>query len=55
MVVAKYVLAALAVAFLILGAGRLIRDRGRLHPQSRTWLLIAAIFGGVSAWLFYAT
>jgi len=25
---------------------------GALHPQARTWLLIAAIFGAVSLWLF---
>jgi hypothetical protein len=43
------------LAFLIAAAARLLRDGGRAHPQSRTWLLIAAIFGGVSAWLFYAT
>jgi uncharacterized membrane protein HdeD (DUF308 family) len=52
---AKYILAALAVVFLIAGVVRRVRDGGKPHPQSRTWLLIAAIFGGVSAWLFYAT
>jgi NO-binding membrane sensor protein with MHYT domain len=52
---AKYILVVVALAFLIAGTARLVRDGGRPHPQSRTWLLIAAIFGGVSAWLFYAT
>ena len=52
---AKYILAALAFVFLIAGVARIVRDGGRTHPQSRTWLLIAAIFGGVSVWLFYAT
>ena len=52
---AKYILAALALVFFIAASARLVRDGGRLHPQSRTWLTIAAIFGGVSAWLFYAT
>jgi uncharacterized membrane protein HdeD (DUF308 family) len=52
---AKYILAALAVVFLIAGVMRVLRDGGKAHPQSKTWLLIAAIFGGVSAWLFYAT
>jgi len=41
--------------FLIAASARLLRDGGRPHPQSRTWLLIARSFGGVSAWLFYAT
>jgi DMSO reductase anchor subunit len=44
---AKYILAALAVGFLIASAAR-----GPRHPQGRTWLLIAAIFGVVSVWLF---
>jgi hypothetical protein len=29
-----------------------VRDGGKSHPQSRTWLLIAVIFGIVSGWLF---
>jgi len=52
-VAAKYILAALALVFLVAGAARWLRDGGRAHPQSRTWLLIAAIFGAVSAWLFH--
>jgi uncharacterized membrane protein HdeD (DUF308 family) len=52
-VAAKYILVAVGLAFLIAGAVGLVRDGGRPHPQSRTWLLIAAIFGIVSAWLFY--
>jgi hypothetical protein len=47
----KYLLALLSVAFLIAGALRLSRD-GKLHPQSRTWLLVGAIFALVSTWLF---
>ena len=49
---AKYILAFLSAAFLVAGARRLSRDAGKLHPQSRTWLLIGAIFALVSAWLF---
>lgn len=49
---AKYILVVLAAAFLIAAALRLARDRGRLHPQSRTWFVIAIIFGAVSIWLF---
>lgn len=44
---AKFILAMLAMAFLI---AALIR--GPRSPQGRTWLLIAAIFGIVSSWLF---
>jgi hypothetical protein len=50
---AKYILATLAVVFLLAGAARLLRDGGKANPQSRTWLLIAAIFSAVSAWLWY--
>jgi hypothetical protein len=45
---AKYILAVLAAIFLALSVAR----RSPMHPQSRTWLLIAVIFGTVSAWLF---
>jgi hypothetical protein len=44
---AKYILATLAVAFLIAAL-----TRGPRTIQGRTWLLIAAIFGIVSSWLF---
>jgi hypothetical protein len=44
---AKYVLAVLAVAFLIAGA-----TRGPRTAQGRTWLIVAAVFGLVSLWLF---
>ena len=48
---AKYILAFLSVAFLAASARRLARD-GKLHPQSRTWLMIGIIFAVVSTWLF---
>ena len=44
---AKYILAALAVAFLIAAA-----IRGPRSPQGRIWLRVAAIFAAVSVWLF---
>ena len=44
---AKYILATLAVVFLLAAL-----TRGPRSPQGRTWLLIAAIFGIVSSWLF---
>jgi uncharacterized membrane protein HdeD (DUF308 family) len=49
---AKYILALLSVMFLVAGVRRVVRDGGNLHPQSRTWLLIAVIFAIVSGWLF---
>jgi hypothetical protein len=45
---AKYILAVLAAIFLALSVAR----GSPLHPQNRTWLLIAVIFSVVSAWLF---
>lgn len=45
---AKYILAVLAAMFLALSLTR----RNPMHPQSRTWLLVAVIFSAVSAWLF---
>jgi hypothetical protein len=47
---AKYILAAFAVAFLL--AGTLRRLTRGPNPQSRTWLLVGAIFAAVSLWLF---
>jgi hypothetical protein len=52
-VATRYILAALSVLFLVLAFSRMARAGGSAHPQSRTWLLIGAIFGVVSAWLFY--
>jgi uncharacterized BrkB/YihY/UPF0761 family membrane protein len=47
---AKYILATLACVFLI--AGRIGLTLPERRPQSRTWLLIGAIFAAVSFWLF---
>jgi len=44
---ATYILGALAVLFLALGAAR-----GWLHPQGRTWLTVGVIFAVVALWLF---
>ena len=49
---AKYILGALAIAFLIAAIMRLSRGGGVFHPQTRTWLLVGVIFAAVSAWLF---
>ena len=50
---AKYILAALALAFLAAALVRLSRGGGMRHPQTKTWLTIAVVFAAVSAWLFY--
>jgi hypothetical protein len=49
----KYILAGLAAVFFASATLRATRGRGWVHPQVRTWLLLGAIFSGVSAWLFY--
>ena len=49
-VAAKYILAALAVVFLVLAITR--RAHPLSHPQTRAWLIIGVIFAAVSAWLF---
>lgn len=48
----KYILAALSAVFLLLAVVRMASGRKEARIQARTWLLIAAIFAGVSAWLF---
>jgi uncharacterized membrane protein HdeD (DUF308 family) len=50
---AQYIFAMIAAAFLVLAVFRLARDGSQAHPESRTWLLIAAIFSAVSAWMFF--
>lgn len=50
---AAHTFAALAVLFLAIAAARFTNLR-RLDPAARTWLIVAAIFGGVSAWLRWA-
>ena len=51
---AKYILAALAIVFLVLAAARLVRPLTGtgMHPQAKVWLLIGAIFAVVSVYLF---
>jgi hypothetical protein len=50
-VATRYILAVLAAAFAILASLRLLQA-GRNDSAARTWLIIAAIFGLVAAWLF---
>jgi uncharacterized membrane protein HdeD (DUF308 family) len=50
---ARVILAALAVVFLVAAVLRAVRV-GAAHPEPRTWLLIAVLFGAVSTWLFMA-
>lgn len=50
---AKYILAALAAIFLVAAAASYVSAGRRWQASARTWLLVAAIFGAVSAWLHY--
>jgi hypothetical protein len=52
-VAAKYILAILALLFLLAALWRLVRNGGKLQPQSRTWLIVAAVFAAVSVWLWF--
>jgi hypothetical protein len=52
-VAARYILAALGLAFLVAALMRASRGGGMAHPQTKTWLLIGIIFVVVSTWLFY--
>lgn len=49
---AKTILAVLSAVFLAAGAGRLLRDGGRIGAASKTWLLAGAMFAAVSIWLW---
>jgi len=51
---AKYIFPALALVFLAAAAARGASGRGKPHAQTRAWLMIEAIFGAVSAWLWYS-
>lgn len=51
---AKYILPVLAIVFLLAALWRLSREGLKLGPSSRTWFLIALLFGAVSAWLWWA-
>ena len=52
--VAKYILAAFAAAFLIAAAASYVRAGRQLKISARTWLLVGAIFAAVSAWLHFS-
>jgi hypothetical protein len=49
----KYILGVLAFVFFALALTGIGRRGATAQPQVRTWLIIGAIFGAVSAWLFY--
>jgi hypothetical protein len=52
---AKYILAALAAAFLLAAGLRCARGGSVRDAAVRTWLLIAFIFTAVAAWLQWHT
>ena len=41
----------IAMIFAVAAASRWLRSGGRPDSATRTWLLMAAIFGAVSVWL----
>jgi hypothetical protein len=49
----KYILAGVALVFFVFAVVRATGGRGWVHPQVQAWLMLAAIFSVVSAWLFY--
>ena len=50
---ARYILASLAVVFLGLAVSRSRLASETSGPQARTWLMIGVLFAVVSGWLFY--
>jgi len=50
---AGFILGLLALVFLAAALWRLARDDFKLGPGSRTWLVVALIFGAVSGWLWW--
>ncbi|MEJ8824788.1 hypothetical protein WKW80_22560 [Variovorax humicola] len=51
---AQFILAVLAAVFLLAALWRFSREGFKLGPASRTWFLVALIFGAVSAWLWWS-
>jgi hypothetical protein len=51
---ARYILPTVAALFLVAALWRMARDGFKLTPASRTWLLVALIFGAVSGWLWWS-
>jgi hypothetical protein len=43
---------ATALIFAVLTGRDFVRNKGKLSPASRTWLLLALIFSGVSIFLY---
>jgi len=50
---AKYMLAVLAVVFLMIAMLRLVREGGKLGPAAKTWFLTGGMFAIVAGWLWY--
>jgi hypothetical protein len=49
---AKYILAVVAAAFLAMALVRALFDQG-FSVQTKSWMLVGAIFAAVSTWLFW--
>jgi hypothetical protein len=48
----KLIFAVLGPVFLLLGIAKWMSS-GRLHPQTKAWLIIGIIFSAVAAWLWF--
>ena len=49
---ARDILATLALLFTVLALPQFVRSGRTGYVQARAWLLVAVIFGAVSAWLY---
>ena len=48
---AGYIFGALSLVFLALAARNILRGGPATHPQTKTWIIIGAVFAGVALWL----
>jgi len=49
---AKWIFAALSAMYIAAASTHLVRDRGRVGPAAKTWLIVGGLFALVSAWLW---
>jgi len=49
---AKFIFTLGAVVFLVAAIVRILKDKGSLAPQSKTWLIMGGILTAVSIWLW---
>ena len=52
---ASWILAVVSAIFLLFAVVRIAQGQSPSHPKIRTWLIVAAILGAVSTWLWLRT